>query len=526
MMDAGRERSSMSVHDAWAMFLRRRWLVAGGLFCCWLLVWGVSWLVPSRYRSETRILIEQQKVPEEYVVANVAVDAEERLESMKQQILSRTRLLRIIDQFHLYEKERARTGPEELVDDMRKRDVEIVPDESSGRRGQLTAFKITYSAPSAALAQQVNAQLTSLFIDENIREQSEQSESTTEFLSSELLGAKQNLAEQEAKIKGFKAENLGQLPSQMESNVRILEGLQERRQNLSQSLNRAQQQKQYLQSMVAQYRSARIADDKGGSSLTSINAQLIHLREQLADAQTKYTESHPDVIKLKSLIAKLEKQKADMEAAMASGTAATNPPPTTSADLQSPLAQLEGQLKANEQEIQDTKRELASVDAQIGGYQGRLNLTPMREQQLADLTRDYEQSKANYDSLLKKQYQSQLATNLQKRQQGEQFRIIDPPSLPTNPYSPDRMKYSLAGLLGGMALGIGLAFLVEMTDDRIRREDEVAEFTNARVLVGIPHLATLGEQRSRRRRHALEWTFALLLLAMIAGGNALTFLRG
>lgn len=150
MMDENQERSKLSVQDAWATFLRRRWLIGGGLFCCWLMVWGVSWLVPSRYRSETRILIEQQKVPEEYVVANVSVDPQERLESMKQQILSRTRLLRIVNQFHLYEKERSSTGPEELVDEMRKRDIEILPvaDESSGRRGQLTAFKITYSAPS------------------------------------------------------------------------------------------------------------------------------------------------------------------------------------------------------------------------------------------------------------------------------------------------------------------------------------------------------------------------------------------
>ena len=164
-----------------------------------------------------------------------------------------------------------------------------------------------------------------------------------------------------------------------------------------------------------------------------------------------------------------------------------------------PILQLEGQLKANQQEIEDTRRELARVDEQITSYQTRLNGTPIREQQLADLTRDYDQSKSNYDSLLKKQMQSQLATNLEKRQQGEQFRIIDPPSLPNKPVSPDRMKISMIGIFVGLLAGTALVVAVEMIEDRVRNEDEVMRIVNVRILAAIPHLFTPEEEKKQRR---------------------------
>jgi polysaccharide chain length determinant protein (PEP-CTERM system associated) len=517
-------RSPITFHDAWEMLVRRRWLVGGGLFVCWLAVWSASWLLPSIYRSDTVILIEQQRVPEEYVVANVSVDLQQRLEGMRQQILSRTRLQHIIEQFGLY-KEANKTNPDEVIEQMRK-DVKTELVEAPGRRGQLSAFKISYSAPSARLAQQVNAQLTSLFIDQNIEEQSQRTESTTEFLSSELETARARLTEQEAKIKQFKSGNLGQLPSQMEANVRILSGLQERQHSLSQSLNRAQEQKLYFESLLAQYRSVKVEADNGANSLPGIEDQLAKLKQELADDQTKYTPDHPDVLRLKRLIVRTEKQKNEIEAKMASGNNSSAPAAAETHDprTMTPILQFESQLKANQQEITDTKRELQQVDQQIASYQGRLNEMPIREQQLSDLTRDYDQSKANYDSLLKKQMQSQLATNLEKRQQGEQFRILDPPSLPKKPVSPDRLKLSLMGLFAGLVVGLGLAVLVEAVEDRVRSEEEVTRIVNIRILAGIPHLFTPNEEKKRRLRRMLEWSCAGLMLLVMVAANAYTSL--
>ena len=515
-------RAPITFHDAWDTLVRRRWLVGGGLFACWLAVWSLTWLLPSVYRSETVILIEQQKVPEEYVTANVTLDLQQRLEGLRQQILSRTRLQHIIEQFGLY-KEANKTNPDEVIEQMRK-DVDIQPGES--HRGQMAStFKISYNAPSAKLAQQVNAQLTSLFIDENIEEQSQRAEGTTEFLSTELQSARSHLNEQEDKIKQFKAGNLGQLPSQVETNVHILSGLQEREQSLSQALNRAQEQRLYFESLLTQYRSVSKDEAKGANSLPAIDEQLGKLKEELADAQAKYTPDHPDVQRLKRLIARTERQRDDIQRRLAEGgNDAPAAPTSRDPRTMTPILQFESQLKANQQEIADTKRELAQVEAQIAGYQGRLNNMPIREQQLADLTRDYDQSKLNYDSLLKKQMQSQMATNLEKRQQGEQFRIIDPPSLPKKPVSPDRLKLSLMGLAGGLLLGLGLAVVVEAVEDKVRTEDEVTRLVKVRILAGVPHLFTPEEENKRKVRRVVEWCAAAVMLLVMVAANAYTSL--
>jgi polysaccharide chain length determinant protein (PEP-CTERM system associated) len=517
-------RAPITFHDAWETLVRRRWLVGGGLFVCWLVIWSMSWLLPSIYRSETVILIEQQRVPEEYVVANVSVDLQQRLEGMRQQILSRTRLQHIIAQFGLY-KEANKINPDEVVEQMRK-DIKTELVEAPGRRGQLTAFKISYTAPSARLAQQVNEQLTSLFIDQNIEEQSQRTESTTEFFSSELDAARARLAEQEGKTKQFKAGNIGQLPSQMETNVRILSGLQDRQHSLSQALNRAQEQKLYFESLLTQYRSVKVEADNGANTLPGIEDQLAKLKQELADDQTKYTPDHPDVLRLKRLIVRTERQKDEIQAKMAAGEKPGSPAPAESHDprTMTPILQFESQLKANQQEIADTKRELQQVEQQIASYQGRLNEMPIREQQLSDLTRDYDQSKANYDSLLKKQMQSQLATNLEKRQQGEQFRIIDPPSLPKKPISPDRLKLSLMGLFAGLIVGIGLAIVVEAVEDRVRSEEDVTRIVKVRILAGVPHLFTPLEEKKRRVRNVFEWSCATVMLLVMVAANAYTSL--
>lgn len=525
MFDQENTRPALTVDDYWHILLRRRWWLIGALFGCWILAWGGSRFLPSVYRSETLILVEQQKVPEQYVVANVSIDLPEQLQSMTQQILSRTRLERIIEKYHLYTRQRARSGPDGLVDQMRK-DIQIQLVEAPGKRGELTAFRIIFSAPTPTLAQQIATQLTSLFIDENIQEQSQRAENTTDFLSSELNAARDSLAVQEAKVKQFKSQNLGELPSQMDANVHILSGLQERYHNLGESLNRAQEQRLYLESLLAQYRSVRTGE-AGAETPASLERELTKMRADLEDMQTRYTEKHPDVIRLKGLIAKTEKLKRDLQAQMATSDDGQKTP-TSASDLQAmqPKLQVEGQLKANAQETQNTRREMQELQTQIAAYQSRLNTTPIREQQLTDLTRDYEQSKANYDSLLKKQMQSQLATNLEKRQQGKGFRIIDPPSFAHKPYSPDRVKFSLLGLIAGFLLGFGLVFLTEFLDDHIREEADITQMTNARILAGIPRLATPADKRRQHRLRFLEWCGAAIIFVVMVGANIYTFYRG
>src|ERR1700688_3557055 len=232
MLDEEEIKPSRGLDEYWAMAKRRRWYIILPAFFCWAVAWAGSWLLQLTYQSDALILVEQQKVPEQYVVPNVSENFQDRLQSMTQQILSRTRLQATVNRFHLYETRRqgllARS--EDPIEQMRN-DIKIELVEAPGHPGQLTAFKIRYSAGSPQLAQQVNSELTSLFIDENLKSQQQLSESTTAFLESQLATAQTKLEEQEAKVRAFKSAHFGNLPSQVETNVQILTGLQAQLQN-------------------------------------------------------------------------------------------------------------------------------------------------------------------------------------------------------------------------------------------------------------------------------------------------------
>jgi uncharacterized protein involved in exopolysaccharide biosynthesis len=227
---------------------RRRWQFLVPFFCGWALVWGASWLIPSTYRSGTLILIEEPSVPEKYVVSNIDSDIQQQLDSITQQILSRTRLLRIIDKLGLYAQDQKHRSPDDLVEKMRK-DIEI--ELSHGDDKKLSAFNIYYVSRDPKMAQQATSELANLFITENLEQRQKRSENTTNFLEDQLEQARAKLAEQEAKMRVFKDQHLGELPTQTQSNLQILTGLQNQVQANEDSLNRAKQQNTYLESLIS-----------------------------------------------------------------------------------------------------------------------------------------------------------------------------------------------------------------------------------------------------------------------------------
>jgi len=537
-LDAEDGQVSRSLEEYWAIARRRRWYILFPLFVAWGIVWVGSWLVPSTFQSEALILVEQQKVPEQYVVPNVTVSLQDRLQSMTQQILSRTRLQSTISRVHLYEKRGLGalfTKTEDPVEQMRK-DIAIELVEVPGRPGQLTAFKIRYSAGTPKLAQQVNSELTSLFIDENLKSQQQLSESTTAFLQNQLVEARAKLEEQEAKVRAFKAVHFGDLPSQTETNVQILSGLQNQLLGSQRALDEAKQQKLYLESLQQQYQTAQAdmgIDNSSAPSPQRLTKDLIDLRYQLEAARSRLTEEHPDIIALKDKIAKIEKMKNDLETEIASqsetGKATNKLDPSAAAEVQrgstTPMMQLQSQLKSIKPEIENYERHAKELESQISSYRSRLNLTPQTEQKLADVSRGYEESKSNYNSLLQKQNQSQLATSLEQRQQGEQFRVLDPPSLPDRPSAPNHLLLSLGGLMVGAILGFGLAAFLEMTNVLVRQEKDLEGLVPTRVLVGVPHLNTPGEDRFHIVFHRLEIATAAVMALLILAGNLYAFYK-
>lgn len=502
------------------------------MFVGWLLVWGVSWVLPARYKSGTLILVEQPTMPKDYVTPNVTDDLQERLQSITQQILSRTRLLHIIDEFNLYATERGLSIPEQKVERMRTDiDIQLVKD----AQNHVTAFNVYYSSRDPHVAQQVTSELTNLFINENLEIRQEQSEGTTKFLQNQLDEARQNLNTQEEKIREFKGQHLQELPTQQASNLQILAGLQSQLQNEQDALGTAQQQHVYLETLLNQYRSLQAPTTGSGDTqigLPAIDKELDRLKSELADLTSRYTERHPDVRKLKEQIATTEKTRDQLLAAIKnkhdspSDTNDTVPPSAVSLAQATPLAQLQSQLQANEIETKNRQQTVATLQQKIGDYQGRLNQEPMREQQLADLTRGYDQSKTNYDDLLKKKNESAMATSMELLQQGERFRIIDPPSLPLKPDFPNRLKFCGIGVAVGVLFGAIVVGAFETMDGRLYVEKEIKEMIPVPVILEIPAIVNSVDVQNKKRKRYLGWATAAIVVFTILAGSAFSFLRG
>ncbi len=503
------------------------------LFLGWAVVWGASWVLAPSYRSSTLILVEQPTMPKDYVTPNVNDDLQERLQSITQQILSRTRLLQIIERLNLYGGGHNPVTPDEKVERMRKDiDIDLVRDAGN----QITAFNVHYSSRDPRVAQQVTSELTNLFINENLEVRQQQSEDTTKFLEGQMETARKSLAEQEEKIRQFKAQHLGELPGQLASTLQILSGLQSQLQNDEDGLNAARQQHVYLQTLADQYRALQGSKTSGGTTvgLPALDQELDKLKAQLAELSSHYTERHPDVRKVKEQIADTEKMRDQLLASLNAKDAAA---PTDGVETAvnsgsadptqtSVQVQIQGQLKSNQVEISNRERSIAALKARVDEYQARLSQEPVREQQLADLTRGYEQSKANYDELLKKKNESAMATSMELLQQGERFQILDPPSFPQKPEFPNHLKFCGFGLGFGLVLGVILAGAFEMTDDRLHDEKELKKLLPANVIAEIPAIVNPSDEQTAKGKLWLGWATATLVFAAILAGSAFSYLHG
>jgi len=515
--------------------LRRRWwfLIAASVIAIGAV--AVSFALPNRYKSEATILVEQQQVPERYVVPNSTTDLDRALQTMTQDVLSRTRLLQTISEFGLYPEQKQRLSAEQLVDLMRT-DIEIEPleDKHPDPNKGPDAFKISYVGRTPDVAEQVTSRLTSLFINEDLKTQQQRDVNTTNFLQSQLTTAQADLAKKEQRLRDFKMANLGELPEQQQGNLQILEGLQTELQNTNAALARANEQHAYFESLLGQYRNLTVATGVSPSA-TSVNpietaqAQLTHLQSERTTLLGTYSPEYPDVkridseiAKTEALLARLEKPKAPAQSADSSASATSS----TVGATDSIVAQLNSQLKQNQLEITNDTAQIKQLQEQVGEYQHRLNLTPVREQQLTDLLRDYDLAKKNYDDLYGKKAQSALATDLQIDQQGEQFRLIDPPNLPSRPFTPNRLKIALGGIAVGLAVGGGLAFLIEVKDASLHSEKELRARFVLPIAMGVPLFISAREKRMRSIKAVMQWCAGTILVLAVLAAEYYVYRRG
>jgi polysaccharide biosynthesis transport protein len=326
------------------------------------------------------------------------------------------------------------------------------------------------------------------------------------------------------------------MPAQLQSNLQILSGLQSQLQNEEDALNAARQQHVYLQTLADQYRTLQATGhsaDGVAVGLPALDQELEREKSQLADLRSRYTERHPDVRKLKEQIAQTEKMRAQMLASLNKNDAdvtnanAESSAPAAGADgtQASMLPQIQSQLRSNNLEITNREHSVASLKAKVDQYQSRLNQEPVREQQLADLTRGYEQSKATYDELLKKKNDSAMATKMELLQQGERFRVVDPPSFPQKPDFPNRLKFCGIGLGAGLLLGIVMVGLFEMIDDRLYDAKEIRSMLPAEVIGEIPGIVSDEDHRKALRQLWFGWATIGVVCALILAGSAFSYWR-
>lgn len=500
------------------------------LLAGFLLVWGASWVLKPRYKSTTVILVEQPSMPKNYVLPNVGEDLQDQLASISEQVMSRSRLLAIIDRYHLYPTTGKRLTPDEEVADMgRNIDVELVHGDPTRDSGAVTSFSIGYTGKSPFLAQQITRELADTVMNQNLAIRQRESQDTTQFLDQQLQAASQTLAEQEAKVKAYEAAHEGSLPSQQQSNLQVLMGLQSQLQSEQDSLNAAVQQRAYDQTLIEQYRALRgpVRTADGVSvDVATLNQTLEKERAQLADLRSRYTDNYPDVQELRSEIARTEKERDQaLAAAKANPSKDGGDAGDASGTQNAPLAQLQGQLKANQLEIANRQQAIAQLKARIGQYQGRLGGEPASEQELADLTRGYEQSKENYDELLKKRDDSQMATSMEQMQQGERFSVLEPATLPWKPDFPNRLKFCAMGIGFGLFLGLAFVFVCEYLDDRMYNDKAIKDLLPIAVISEVPEIETEEDQRRARKRAFMGWATAAVVAVTILGSAAVSVLH-
>ncbi|MDH5527845.1 MAG: Wzz/FepE/Etk N-terminal domain-containing protein [Nitrospirota bacterium] len=456
----------------------------------------VAMVLPNIYQSTTMILVERQKVPEAYVRTTVTESMQERLKTITQEILSRNQIRQIIRDYQLLDRP---VFEERLITRMDLSDEGVAARLLRGIAGiriresdlsdaaQLEmavdefkqhvtvkvvgnqAFSVTYEGQEPVTVMQITNDLAGMFITENLRVREARAESTTDFLEHQLEKARVALEERENARQAFRTANMGSLPEQMGANLHTLDRLQAESQRVESRLGVLAQQRSFIQSQILadHFNLADLPEETRLmlAQLDPLSRELAIAEERLANLRTRYTERHPEIIQLESQVDELREAVAQRRK-------------SGDGDDQNTGLHL-ARIDRDETELLK-KRE--NLEQDIIMYQQRVERTPKVEQELQKLERDYKIMQANYQSLLEKKMDARLAESLERRQQGEQFRVIDSANLPVEPVRPNRKIILLFGLFAGLGLGGGWFILLDMLRPTFQSPEDVT------ALLGLPVL--------------------------------------
>ena len=496
-------QGATSLKDYLDIIRRRKMSLIVPFAAIFLIATAVAVILPPVYKSTSTILIEEQEIPPDFVMATVTSFAEQRLQSIHQRIISTSRLLDIINRFKLYEDLKGKMTTEQIVGRMRQAirletiSAEVV-DRRTGRPSSATiAFTLTFEGKGVPeKVQRVANVLASLFLEENLQVRERQTKETYQFLEDEMKKLRLQLDEIEAKIAVFKGRHIDELPEVFQVNLQSLESTQRSIDRLNEQLRSLKEREGYLQTQLASI-----------APTDKMNEDMRRLRElqvQLANLETRFTDAYPDVIKTKEEIARIEKQIA-ADGGSLDGGRPDNPAYVT----------LASQLASTQADIESVKRQIGDLRRKADEYRQRIEASPKVEESYKVMLIERNNTQAKYDDLVQKYMEARVAHGLEKEQKGERFTLIDPARLPEKPYKPNRMAIIMIGLILGAAAGVATTSVREYTDSSVRSAEALSAATNFPVLAGIPEIRTDKDLQRQLRLRLIKIT---ALLAIVIGG--------
>jgi len=500
------------------LIFKHRWLIIIPL--CLSMIVGIYLAIalPRVYQAVSLILIKPQQVPTDYVQsASVAANIESRIRSISQKILSHANLQKIINQFNLFSSpEQQNMFIEDKIEDLRWR-IAIELQETT-KYQEAEAFYISFQWPNPQQTALVANSLATLFINEDLKDRETEAVDTTQFLDDQLRTMRERLKEFEARLGDYRKRYMGELPEQLESNLRILDTLQKQ---LSQREERLRDEKNRLSMLEIEIKAEKESlESFAGSAIVSEKGEeltLPQLKNQLYTLKASYTDQHPDVIRLKAMIA-------DMEAKLKSGELKSPEESNTSAafkqeqfltsNILSEQIRRQSEIKT---EINNLGEDIRKLKNEIRLYQQRIERTPKREEELMTLNRDYQNIQGSYSSLLNRKLEAEIAVNMEKKQKGEQFSILESAQVPLSPVSPNIKILFMLAVMGALSIGSGLIFLLDYFDTSLKDPGKFESDLGVAVLATVPKIYTKKDLRLKRLNKVLTGLSVLVAVCLFAG---------
>jgi polysaccharide biosynthesis transport protein len=479
---------------------RKLWilLLTLGMF---ITIGVVSTQMPNIYKAETVILVNPQKVSEGIVQQSVTGSVADRLSTLRQEVMSPTQLEVVIKDLNLYPKLRGKVSDQELVARMQKStSVDVL--EGGGQR--LSTFRIQFTDTDKSQVAPVANRIASLFIERNLIARDTRIKGTSQFLEDELQQTKRQLEEKERLVQDVKSRHIDDLSESKGYHLEEMNRLKDQLRNSEEQVNHDRQSKVYIQSMAGMSAQTIDLDQQGTASKSPYQSQMQKLDMQMKDLEVRYGPNYPDVRKLRNQINELKaKMAADKPATDAPDPQMSTSPRAT----QNPV--LEAEIHKLDQDIDDQVKVQAALQKEIQFHVAKLQQVPIFEQQVAGLMRDYDSIQTHYNQLQAKKLDAVMAGELETHQAAERFEVLDPAVPPVKPSGPRREMMMVGGLFFGLLCGLGVAFLVEVSDESVRHEREAAQIFGKPVLAGIPKITS-----------AKEHAFAMWRVITLTAGTA------